>query len=86
MFKRILERLGLVRFEPVSLSNLSNITTTERESSCVLKEQAIDFIKNGNVEQINYRRKKEDNYNKLYVTFEMKTDEEGKYLPLEKSK
>lgn len=75
MLKRLLESLGLIRPEPVSLSDLSNITTTERESSCDLKEQAIDFIKSGNVEQINYRRKKEDNYNKLYVEFEMECDD-----------
>lgn len=84
MLKRILERLGLVKFEPLSSKMISfdipeipSIEGMVNKERCDVnpKKEAIDFIKNGKVEQINYSRKKEDNYNKLYVEFEMECDD-----------
>lgn len=46
-------------------------------------QEAVDFVKNGSIENATYHREV-DNYKKLYVTFEMKTDEEGRYIPNER--
>ena len=46
-------------------------------------KEAVDFVKNGNIEAARYHREKDDEFKRFYVTFEMKTDGEGRYIPHE---